>query len=264
MGLDKLAEIIGRSLGWASIICFIVMLPFLTVWYGNLGPIPAFIYGSISFLGSVVVFLILETLLALSPRLTRKKTYIVTFLLVCLIPIGVFLTDILKENTQAVRMVHAKPLTDEERLLIKSTYLNLRVGVVNKKFPESVTSKFISDLQNTCLLKEVGELNQLENADVIATVNVYFRNISNGWTFTLQLPDNPERDVYKAVYYRLHLLDRIVGINSDEKLFLDRLAVELIKASKALFGIEYLNYLGQMPNTVDAKSRCKRTQEYES
>jgi hypothetical protein len=76
VGLEKFAEVIGRSLGWAGVIYFIVMVFFLTVGYGNLGPLPAFLYGSIAFLCSLVVLLILETLLALNPGLTRKKNYI--------------------------------------------------------------------------------------------------------------------------------------------------------------------------------------------
>lgn len=264
MELDKFAEIIGRSLGWASIICFIVVIFFLTVGYGNLGPIPALIYGSISFLASLVLFLILEILLALNLGLARKKTYIVTFLVVGLIPVGYFLADIIQENTQAVRMRNAKPLTSNERMLMNSMHLNLRVGVVNDKYPESVIRKFIRDLKKTCLFEDVGGVNQIENADVIATVNGYFRGINNGWTFKLHLPDNPGKDVYKAVYYRLHLLDRIFGVNSDENLYLDRLTVELIKASQRLIGAENISNYGAMPSTTDTKTRCKRIEENES
>jgi hypothetical protein len=59
-------------------------------------------------------------------------------------------------------------------------------------------------------------------------------------------------------------LDRIFGFNSDKNQYLNRLTVELIKASQALFGFDYLNHIGPMPNMTDERSRCKRTQEDKS
>jgi hypothetical protein len=248
-------NILKRSFVYSSSLSLIVFFLCMTVFVGNLGPIPALIYSPIAFLGSFVVCLFVEALLSRKPGFSRKKAYAIALLVISLIPTGIYLEDIFEENTQAVRMRRALPLTKEERFLLQSTRLNFRVGVVNRKYPPVATGKLISDLQKTCLFGEVGELDRLENADLIVTMEGYYRNVHNGLAVEIHIPGDSENGVYKSVYYKL---DRFFGGETDENQYIDRLAVELIEASQTLLGKSELITTDLLATTPDEEVGCRR------
>ena len=65
---DKFSDILTSSLGWAFGVAFLVCILFISVFVGNLGPIPALIYTPIAFCWSLVVSLMFKTLIAAESR----------------------------------------------------------------------------------------------------------------------------------------------------------------------------------------------------
>lgn len=253
--VKKAPNIIKRSFVYAVSLSLIVFFLCMTVFFGNLGPIPALIYSPIAFSVSFVVCLFVEALLSRKPAFGRKKAYGIAIVVICLIPTGFYLQDIYEENTQEVRMRHALPLTNEERLLLQSTRLNFRVAVVNKDYPPIATAKLIRDLQKTCLFREVGELDLVEDADLIVTMEGYWRNIHNGLSVGIRVPGDSGKVVYKSVYYKLN---RFFGGDTDEDQYIDRLTVELIDASKTLYGESELITADSLAVTPDKEVSCRR------
>jgi hypothetical protein len=267
--LIKFSEIFFRALKWAIGISVLVFFLFSFVFVGNLGPIPALVYSPLAFLVSIVIFLIIETRLAQNSDL-RKQIYRVlqrSLFGIFVILIGIHMVEYFIENSRAVRMAHAPPLTDEESMLLHSTNLNLRIGVVSRTDSAYAINGFITDLEKTCLFEQIGELDQLENPDIIATISGWSYGPRMGKTFVLHLPDYPDNRVFITVFYYSNRLcdDKFVSMfcdgKTDAEQYIDRLSVELIKASQTLFGQEELRIYGSMPRTPIAKESCERTEE---
>jgi hypothetical protein len=262
--LNNFSEIFSRSLRWAIGIAVLVFFLFSFVFVGNLGPIPALVYGPLAFVVSFVVFFVIETLIAANSRLSRKNTYIGLFV-VCLVPIvyilafeplafGIDYKAITRDFSRTKRMEHAPPLTEQERLLLQSTRLNLKVGV---DAPSAYAKVLIRDLQETCLFKEVGILDQLDGADMLATIKIpYSFDGRVGWLLSLRRPEMPKDEVNVQVYYWL----RNFGMNTkaDRNQYTDRLAVELIKASQTIFGQDELRITDSMDSAPNVELPCKR------
>lgn len=239
------------------------------MFVGNLGPIPALVYGPIAFVVSLALFLIIESLLAANSRLSRKNTYI-GLLVVCLIPIvyilifeplayGIDYKAIARDFNYAERMEHAPPLTEQERLLLQSTHLNLRVGVVNAGYPGDIRA-LIRELKETCLFYEVGKSNQLLTPDVLATIITHYGYSKDGWHLSLHRPNKPENEVNIQVHY---WKPYIFSLNTNEirHQYTERLAVELIKANQTLFSQDGLKNTGSMYSTLSAKMPCEKDEE---
>ena len=228
--------VIGRALVWAFAISFLVFFLFGSVFVGNLGPIPALIYSPIAFVASFIVFWIVEALLEPHTASVRKITYF-ALSLILLAPLVTYMAFNYREFTRAGSMEHAPPLTDEESLLLESTRLNLRIAVENPRRPPVYTEKLINDLRETCLFIEVGDVDSLDRADVLATITGAYWDDKTGFKFIFHLPENLTDGVEVEVSYKLRssMTDDGRGGRADRKQYIDRLAVELIKASQVLF-----------------------------
>ncbi|KPK42215.1 MAG: hypothetical protein AMJ65_08000 [Phycisphaerae bacterium SG8_4] len=225
--------VVGRALIWATAISFFVFFLFSAVFFGNLGPIPALIYGPTAFVVSFIVFWIVESLLERHTRSNRKKFYVV-LCVILLAPIVIYTGYNYQESTRAERMEHAPPLTNEEELLLKSTRLNLRIGVDNPRYAWVDTRSLIEDLRETCLFLEVGEINGFFRADVFATITGRYKD-KTGFKFIFHLPEQKREGIEIEVRYKLKSVwTRGVSRRTDRKQYIDRLAVELIKAFQSL------------------------------
>lgn len=234
--MAETSSVVGRAFIWAITLSFLVFFLFSTVFVGNLGPIPALIYGPIAFVVSFIVFWIVESLLEPHTQSVRKITYFVLSV-VLVSPIVIYIGLNYREFTRAGRMEHAAPLTDEESMLLKSTRLNLRIGVEGGKRPPIYTRNLIRDLRETCLFLEVGEIDALDKADVLATITGAYWDDKTGFRFIFHLPEHLREGIEIAVFYKLKSgISGWVSRNPDHKQYIDRLGVELIKASHALFG----------------------------
>jgi len=227
--------VVGRALIWATVISFLVFFLLSFVFVGNLGPIPALVYGPIAFVASFIVFWIVESLLEPHTEAVRKIAYL-ALSGILLAPLVTYMAFNHREFTRAGRMEHAPPLTDEESLLLKSTRLNLRIAVENPRRPPVYTEKLINDLWETCLFLEVGDVNSLDGADVLATITGAYWDDKTGFKFIFHLPENLTDGVEVEVSYKLRssMAGGMSG-RADRKQYIDRLAVELIKASQVLF-----------------------------
>jgi hypothetical protein len=253
--MKKSPDILSRSLVGASLTSLFVFFLFSSVFTGNLGPIPALIYGPIAFLVAFVVFLFIETLLTRQSRKTRKRTYLVVFA-ISLAPVVIYIGINPQDFTRAGRMEHAAPLTEEEELLLKSTRLNFRVGVVNTGRPSVYTRSLIGELQETCLFIEVGDDNELEKADVLATMKGAFWDDKHGFTFIFHFPEHPSEGVEIRVFYKLS--SGMSRGGRDQRQYIDRLSVELIKASQTLFGQSELVIIDPSIVQADEQVDCRR------
>lgn len=246
-------EFRNRALLWAFGISFLVFILFSSVFLGNLGPIPALVYSPIAFVASFIVFWIVETLLASATDLTRKVTYLV-LCVILLAPVVAYIGINHRDFTRTGRMEHAPPLTDEERLLVQATRLNLRIGVANPSRPPVYTRSLISDLQETCLFQATGEIEKLEKADVVATITGAYWDDKTGFRFILHPPEQLKEGVEIKIFYKLGLS---IG-NRDHRQYIDRLSVELIKASQTLFDQGKLVSTDILVAKPDAETGCRR------
>jgi hypothetical protein len=208
-------------------------------------------------------------LLAINSGLSRKKIYIVLFV-ICLVPIiyiigvepkafGIDYKAIARDFNHTERMEHAPPLTEQERLLLQSTRLNLRVGVVNAQHPGD-TKALIRELQGTCLFDEVGESNQLVGANVIATIINHYVWSKDGWHLSLHRPEKPNNEENIQVYYWKPYVFSLKS-KAVRHQYAERLAVELIKATQTLYSKDELRIAGSISSVPTEKSPCERTEE---
>jgi len=153
-------------------------------------------------------------------------------------------------------MKYSPPLTKEERLLLQSTHLNIRVGVVSPYLAHAIGS--INELQRTCLFDEVAVLEQMNKVDVIATINNNYRGDKRGEKFSLHLPDDPSKKIDIDVYYTLG--GPRAGVDESKQYF-DRLAVEIINAVRALFGHDNSMISDSMTGISNGESSCRNISE---
>lgn len=251
--------VVGRALIWATAISFFVFFLFSAVFVGNLGPIPALIYGPTAFVVSFIVFWIVESLLERHTRSTRKKFY-VALSVILLAPIVIYTGSNYQGSTRAERMEHAPLLSNEEELLLKSTRLNLRIGVDNPRYAWVDTRSLIEDLRETCLFLEVGVINGFFRADVLATITERYKDKA-GFKFIFHLPEQMREGIEIEVRYKLKSAwTGWLSRKTDRKQYIDRLAVELIKASRSLsVPSEYIATEPSVVKTGD-ETGCRRDQ----
>lgn len=243
------------AIGIAVLVLFLLSFVFV----GNLGPIPALVYGPIAFVVSLVIFLIIESLLALNSQLSRKNTYI-GLLVVCLVPIvyilafeplafGIDYKAIVRDFNHTKSIEQAPPLTEQERLQLQSTRLNLIVGVVSARYPDD-TSALIKDLQETCLFEVVDESDQLEGADIFATIIKRYYFNKEGWDLSIYRPEKPKEPYLISLH-----------VEGDHHQYIKRLAEELFKASRTLFSLDELLITKTTSNRPNEKQPCKSNYE---
>jgi uncharacterized membrane protein len=254
--MKKSHNILSRSLVGAFCTSLVVFFLFTTVFVGNLGPIPALIYSPIAFIASFFVFLSIETLLVRQSRKSRKKVYLVVFV-ICLAPIVIYMGINHRDFTPAGRMEHAPPLTEEETLLLQSTRLNFRVGVVNPRRPPVYTRSLIRDLKQTCLFDEVGVFSELETADVLATIKGVYRDDKKGQRFIFHDPKYSS-GVEIEVFYKPNPVMILGSIMGERKQYIDRLSVQLIEASQTLSGQSQSITKGSLNAEPDERLGCRK------
>jgi hypothetical protein len=157
-------------------------------------------------------------------------------------------------------MEHAPPLSNKEELLLKSTRLNLRIGVDSPRYAWDVKRSLLEDLRETCLFLEVGVINGFFRADVIATITERYEDKA-GFKFIFHLPEQMREGIEIEVRYKLKSVwTGGVSRKTDRKQYIDRLAVELIKASQALSVRSEL--MATEPSVVKAgdETGCRRDQ----
>ena len=129
------------------------------------------------------------------------------------------------------RFLHAAALTDDERRSRDSAHFDLRVRVENPRFPPVYTGVLVTDLAATGLFGAVDERVTPETADLVATVTGSYYGDEQGLSFALRRADRPAGEVQIKVYYTV---GGIFTPMSDRRQYLDRLAVEVIRAVEAL------------------------------
>jgi hypothetical protein len=210
---------------------------------------------------SFIVFWVVESLLEPYTGSARKKTYLV-LCVIFLSPIVIYIGFNYQELARAGRMEHPSPLTDEESLLLKSTRLNLRIGVDGEGFPPIYTRKLIRDLQETCLFLKVGEINALDKADVVATITGVYWDNKDGARFIFHLPEyrtGVEIDiVYKPIGFLAAFTQTLFGISGERKRYIDRLAVQLIEASQTFSGLNQSIIKGSLNAEPDERLGCRK------
>lgn len=256
------SSVVGRAFIGAITIFLLVFFLFFAGFFGNLGPIAAIIYGPIAFVVSFIVFWIVESLLEPYTESARKLTYLVLSVIL-LSPIVIYIGFNYQELARAERMKHPAPLTDEESLLLKSTRLDLRIGVDGGTFPPVYLRHLIRDLQETCLFLRAGEINALKNADVVATITGVYWDGKAGARFVFHLPEHRTEGVEIEVVYKptgvlTTFSQRLFGISGERDRYVDRLAVQLIKASQTFSGLSQSIITGSLNAEPDERLGCRK------
>jgi hypothetical protein len=133
--------------------------------------------------------------------------------------------------SQADRMRFAAPLTEAERALLERTHFTLTLGVANPKFEPVYTDSLIADFVQTGLFDHVTREGRTRAADLVATMRGKYYGDKLGQYFTLSPANEPGRGIDVKVHYTTGGIFAAVG---DRRQYLDRLAVETIKAANAL------------------------------
>ena len=192
--------VVGKSLLYAAGIFFLVFILFSSVFVSNLGPIAGFIIAAQSFSLSLVIFLFVVS----------------------------------RRELRANRMKHAAPLTYLERQLLGAPRSQLRVAVGDPNASPAFTDGLIRDLEATGLFSHVGEYEECEHADVMATIKGTYWGQEEGQNFIIHLPDNPGDGVEIDVHYLFGAASPWNSRKSERRQYVRRLSVELIKALEVI------------------------------
>jgi hypothetical protein len=236
--------ILGRAILWSlgtSLTVFAVAFigPLLMGGPGaHQGPLGAFYFAPIAFRIVLPIGYILQYRRALDLDGAGKATYLVVLALILLqavsparIIAALDLSIDLAGYSREERLQHAPALNEQERSLRESTQLDLRVGVQNLRFPPVYTNKLVSDLDETGLFQVVKELAQMEDVDLVATVTGTYWGDKNGQRFTLRWAKDGSAEEEVRVYYTI---GGIMSGAKDRRQYIDRLAIEVIQAVRAL------------------------------
>ncbi len=199
-------------------------------------PLAAFFYAPGVFFLAFVVALVVQVRAALRLNIGGKIAYFVLLVLFLvptvnivgvvsgIVPVGWVRNADFKAYSKSERLKHIPPLSEEERRLLQSSHFNIRIGVVNPKFPAVYTRSLVDDLKKTGLFDEVAALDQMGKVDLIATVKGTYYGDKEGQRFTLQPADGPGKEVSIKVFY---ILGGLLA-SGEQQQYLDRLSVALV------------------------------------
>ena len=236
--------ILGKALLWAigtSAVVFVVTFigPLIIGGPGaHQGPLGAFILAPMAFPLVLLLAYLLQYRRALRLAGAGKAAYAVVFviLLVPAVSATRFLARLhLSIDTAGYsrkeRLLHAAAITDDERRLRDSTHFDFGVRVENPRFPPVYTGVLVTDLTATRLFRAVDERMTMENAKLVASVTGSYYGDRQGLSFTLRRTDGQAAPVQLKVFYTVGGIFSQMG---DRRQYLDRLAVELIRAVRTL------------------------------
>ena len=237
--MKELVAILGRAMLWAvgaSAVVFTVF--FIGPMLIGGSPLAAFVLAPMAFPPALFIVSVLQYRRALRLDGAAKAVYAVVLALVLIpgVPAARFLAKLdLSINTaasgRAQRLLHASPMTDDERRLRESTHFDLQVRVENPRFPPVYTGVLVTDLRATGLFRIVDESVTPETADLVAAVTGSYYGDKQGLSFTLRRTDGQASPVQLKVYYTVGGIFSAMG---DRRQYLDRLAVEVIRAVATL------------------------------
>jgi hypothetical protein len=236
--MKELVAILGRALLWAFGAAAVV---FAVLFIGPMliggSPLAAFLLAPMAFPPALFVASVLQYRRALRLAGTAKAAYAVVLALILIpaVPAARFLAKLdLSIDTAAFgrerRLVHAPPVTDDERRLRESTHFDLRVRVENPRFPPVYTDALVTDLAATGLFHTVDESVIPETKDLVATITGQYYGDKTGQSFTLRRADGRASAVQLKVYYTVGGIFSAMG---DRRQYLERLA-EVIRAVETL------------------------------
>ena len=238
--MKELVAIVARTLLWAVGVSAMVFAVFFVgpMMIGG-SPLGAFLLAPTAFPPALLVASLLQYRRALRLGGAAKAAYLVVLALVLIpaVPAARFLATLdLSINTTAYsrerRLLHAAPMTDDERRLRESTHFDLRVRVENPRFPPVYADALVTDLGATGLFRTVDDGNTTpETADLVATVTGQYYGDKAGQSFTLRRADGRASAVQLRVYYTVGGIFSAMG---DRRQYLDRLAVEVIRGVETL------------------------------
>jgi hypothetical protein len=237
--MKELVAILARALLWAVGVSAMVFAVFFIgpMMIGG-SPLGAFLLAPTAFPPALFVASVLQYRRALRLDGAAKAAYLVVLALVLIpaVPAARFLATLdLSINTTAYsreqRLLHAAPMTDDERRLRESTHFDLRVRVENPRFPPVYAEALVTDLGAIGLFRTVDERVTPETADLVATVTGQYYGDKTGQSFTLRRADGRASAVQLRVYYTVGGIFSAMG---DRRQYLDRLAVEVIRSVETL------------------------------
>jgi hypothetical protein len=242
--VKELVAILGKALLWgAGISAVVFVLAFIgPLMVGGPGahqaPLAAFLFAPVAFPLVLLVVYVLQYRRALRLSGAGKSGYAVVLVLLLIPAVSAarFLASLdLPVDTarygRQERFRHAAPMTDDERRLRESTHFDLRVRVENPRFPPVYTGVLVTDLAATGLFRVVDARVTPETADLVATVTGSYYGDKQGLSFTLRRADGQANELQLKVYY---IVGGIFSQLSDRRQYLDRLAVEVIRAVQTL------------------------------
>ena len=237
--MKEFVAILGRALLWAigaSAVVFAIFF-FGPMLIGG-SPLAAFLLAPTAFPPALLVASVLQYRRALRLGGAAKAAYavVVALVLIPAVPAARFLAKLdLSVDTAAFsrarRLLHAPPMTDDERRLRESTHFDLRVRIENPRFPPVYAGALVTDLAATGLFRAVDQRVTLETADLVATVTGQYYGDKTGQSFTLRRAEDEASAVQLRVYYTVGGIFSALG---DRRQYLDRLAVEVIRAVETL------------------------------
>ena len=237
--MKELAAILGRALLWAvgaSAVVFAVA--FIGPMLIGGSPLGAFLLGPTAFPPALLIAAVLQYRRALRLGGAAKAAYAIVLglLLVPAVPAARSLATLdlsidTAAHTRATRLLHAAPMTADERQVRESTHFDLHVRVENPRFPPVYTGVLVTDLATTGLFRIVDDGGAPDTADLVATVTGSYYGDKAGLSFTLGRADGRSSPVQLKVYYTVGGVFTAIG---DRRQYLDRLAVEVIRAVETL------------------------------
>lgn len=243
---SNLIDIVGVGLAWGIGVGFLTMvLAYLSPlvlgqWRYMQHPIHAMGFGLAGGCLAFFVALVLQVPRVLKLSTGEQVIHIVLLVALALVPVRVAVRSFigltaeawrLVETSREDRMRHAAPLTDAERALRENRYFDLTVAVEPSHDGRMEGHFVVQDLEATGLFRRVWYASETESPDLIATVTGQYFRPETGVSFDLALATGTTRIVSVDVHYER---GRQSMATADRETYLDRLAVETIRAIEPL------------------------------